>query len=136
MNATLASSGRRAIEFSALAGIALLMLVVLPWLHATGAISTFTISVWGKYLSYALLALSVDLLWGYTGLLGLGQAMLFSLGGYMHGMYLMRMIGALGQYQKPIPDFLVFLGWQELPSFWVPMSSFGLALALVIIVPG
>jgi ABC-type branched-subunit amino acid transport system permease subunit len=66
----------------------------------------------------------VDLLWGYTGLLSLGQCLYFSLGGYMMGMYLMRMIGSLGQYHMPIPDFLVFLGWTRLPPFWKPFSSF------------
>src|SRR5689334_25238679 len=100
--------------------IALLVVVGFPLLHASGQISTFTISLWGKYLCYALLAISVNLLWGYTGLLSLGQALFFTLGGYMHGMYLMRMIGDLGQYHKPIPDFLVFLGWTKLPAFWEP----------------
>ncbi len=112
------------------------MLVVFPLLNAQGVISNFTINLWGKYLCYALLAISVDLLWGYTGLLSLGQALFFSLGGYMHGMYLMRMIGDLGQYQQPIPDFLVFLGWKELPSFWEPFDSFPFAFAMVLLVPG
>ncbi|MCF3652393.1 urea ABC transporter permease subunit UrtC [Opitutaceae bacterium LMO-CP1] len=116
--------------------IAFVMLILLPVLNAQGVISNFTINLWGKYLSYALLAISVDMLWGYTGLLSLGQALFFSLGGYMHGMYLMRMIGTLGQYQQPIPDFLVFLGWKELPSFWVPFSSFPFAFGMVLLVPG
>lgn len=131
-----ASARRLNIEIAAVGAIALVMLVGFPWLHAAGAISTYTISLWGKYLSYALLAVSVDLLWGYTGLLSLGQALFFSLGGYMHGMYLMRMIGSLGQYHKPIPDFLVFLGWTELPSFWRPFESFAFAFAMVLLVPG
>ena len=63
-------------------------------------------------------------LWGYTGLLSLGQCLYFALGGYMMGMYLMRMIGSMGQYHMPIPDFLVFLGWTRLPPFWKPFSSF------------
>ncbi len=116
--------------------IAFFMLVVMPILNAQGIISNFTINLWGKYLSYALLAISVDLLWGYTGLLSLGQALFFTLGGYMHGMYLMRMIGDLGQYQQPIPDFLVFLGWTELPNFWKPFSSFPFAFGMVLLVPG
>jgi urea transport system permease protein len=123
-------------EWTALAVCALLLLVVLPGLNAMGFISDFRISQWGKYLCYALLALSVDLLWGYTGLLSLGQALFFSLGGYMHGMYLMRMIGTLGQYHKPIPDFLVFLGWTRLPAFWQPFSSFPFAVTMVVLVPG
>ncbi len=116
--------------------IVFVMLVLLPVLNAQGVISNFTINVWGKYLSYALLAISVDMLWGYTGLLSLGQALFFTLGGYMHGMYLMRMIGDLGQYHQPIPDFLVFLGWTELPSFWQPFSSFPFAWGMVLLFPG
>ena len=116
--------------------IAFVMLVGLPVANAQGLVSDFTINLWGKYLSYALLAISIDLLWGYTGLLSLGQALFFALGGYMHGMYLMRMIGDLGQYQQPIPDFLVFLGWTELPSFWEPFSSFPFAFGMVLLLPG
>lgn len=116
--------------------IAVVMLGLLPVLNAQGLISNFTINVWGKYLSYALLAISVDMLWGYTGLLSLGQALFFTLGGYMHGMYLMRMIGELGQYQQPIPDFLVFLGWTKLPSFWQPFASFPFAWGMVLLLPG
>jgi urea transport system permease protein len=125
---------RTELGFTVLAAVALV--AGLPLLHASGLVSTFTISLWGKYLCYALLAISVNLLWGYTGLLSLGQALFFALGGYMHGMYLMRMIGDLGQYHKPIPDFLVFLGWTRLPAFWEPFSSFPFALAMVFIVPG
>ncbi len=102
------------------------------WLH----VSNFTITVYGKYLCYAMLAISVDLLWGYTGLLSLGQALFFSLGGYMMGMYLMRMIGDLGQYHQPIPDFLVFLGWSKLPAFWEPFSSFPFAMVMAMLLPG
>jgi urea transport system permease protein len=102
------------------------------WLH----VSNFTITVYGKYLCYAMLAISVDLLWGYTGLLSLGQALFFTLGGYMMGMYLMRMIGDLGQYHQPIPDFLVFLGWSKLPAFWEPFSSFPFAMVMALLLPG
>jgi urea transport system permease protein len=116
--------------------VAVLLIVVFPLLNAYGMVSNFTLSLWGKYLCYALLAISVDLLWGYTGLLSLGQALFFALGGYMHGMYLMRMIGDLGQYKKPLPDFLVFLGWTKLPAFWEPFASFPFALAMVFLVPG
>jgi urea transport system permease protein len=123
-------------ELIAVGIIAVLLIVVFPLLNAYGVVSNFTLSVWGKYLCYALLAISVDLLWGYTGLLSLGQALFFSLGGYMLGMYLMRMIGDLGQYHKPIPDFLVFLGWSQLPAFWRPFSSFPFALMMVFLVPG
>jgi urea transport system permease protein len=99
-------------------------------------VTDYSINLYGKYLCYAILAISVDLLWGYTGLLSLGQCLFFSLGGYMMGMYLMRMIGSLGQYKKPIPDFLVFLGWSKLPTFWEPFSSFPFALMMVFLLPG
>jgi len=123
-------------EWMVVAGFAALLIVVMPMMNAYGWMSNFTISLWGKYLCYAILAISVDLLWGYTGLLSLGQALFFALGGYMHGMYLMRMIGDLGQYHKPIPDFLVFLGWTKLPAFWEPFASFPFALTMVFLVPG
>ena len=121
--------------------LALLLIVVLPCLNAFTPetsflhVSNFTINLYGKYLCYAILAISVDLLWGYTGLLSLGQAMYFTLGGYMMGMYLMRMIGDLGQYHKPIPDFLIFLGWDKLPLFWQPFSSFVFALLMACLLP-
>src|SRR5580658_3171312 len=125
-----------------LVAVALIMVVVLPSLNAftpEGSIlhvSNFSINLYGKYLCYAILAISVDLLWGYTGMLSLGQALFFTLGGYMMGMYLMRMIGDLGQYHKPIPDFLVFLGWSSLPVFWKPFSSFPVAFMMVFLLPG
>lgn len=121
---------------TAVAVIALIMIVLFPLLNASGFISDFTINLWGKYLSYALLAISVNMLWGYLGLLSLGQALFFSLGGYMMGMHLMRMIGEQGQYKKDIPDFLVFLGWTELPSFWKPFSSLPFAMLMVLLIPG
>jgi urea transport system permease protein len=130
------------IELGAVLAVAVLVIVVLPCLNAFTAagswlhISDFTINVYGKYLCYAMLAISVDLLWGYTGLLSLGQALFFSLGGYMMGMYLMRMIGTLGQYHEPIPDFLVFLGWSNLPTFWKPFSSFPFAMLMAVLLPG
>jgi urea transport system permease protein len=130
------SARRQRIEFIAVGVAALLLIVVLPALNSAGVISNFHLNLWGKYLCYALLAISVDLLWGYTGLLSLGQALFFALGGYMHGMYLMRMIGDLGQHKKPIPDFLVFLGWTELPAFWKPFSSFPFAFAMILLIPG
>lgn len=124
------------------AAIALVLIVVLPGLNVFTSpesalhVSDFTINLYGKYLCYAILAISVDMLWGYTGLLSLGQALFFSLGGYMMGMYLMRMIGDLGQYHQPIPDFLVFLGWSKLPAFWKPFDSFPFAMLMAILMPG
>lgn len=115
---------------------ALLLVVILPLASSIGWISPFTLNTWGKYLSYAILAIAVDLLWGYTGLLSLGQALFFSLGGYMMGMYLMLMIGNLGQFKSNIPDFLVMLGRTDLPAFWKPFYSFPFALAMVVLIPG
>src|SRR5882762_516549 len=124
------------IELGVLAFIALLFLVGFPALNAAGVIADFRLNLWGKYLCYAVLAISVDLLWGYTGLLSLGQALFFSLGGYMLGMHLMLMIGKLGQYHSDLPDFMVFLGHTFLPWFWRPFSSFSFAVLMVLLVPG
>ncbi len=121
---------------------ALVVLVLLPGLNAFTAVgnpfhvSDFSINLYGKYLCYAVLAISVDLLWGYTGLLSLGQCLFFSLGGYALGMYLMLMIGKLGQYHSELPDFMVFLGYPTLPAHWVPFRHFWFAAAAVICVPG
>ena len=136
-----ASTARRH-EFTAVAIVALLLIVIFPLLNAHGVVSNFTINLWGKYLCYALLAISVDLLWGYTGLLSLGQALFFSLGGYMLGMHLMLMIGELGVYAQAgknpsgLPDFMVFLGHTFLPTFWRPFDSFGFATGMVLLLPG
>ncbi|HEY3739469.1 MAG TPA: hypothetical protein VGL53_06480, partial [Bryobacteraceae bacterium] len=82
-------------------------------------LSPFGITLIGKYLCYGMLALAVDLIWGYCGILSLGHAAFFSLGGYAVGMYLMRQIGPRGVYGDPIlPDFMVFLNWKSLPWFW------------------
>jgi urea transport system permease protein len=134
--------GESKTERWALVAVALITVVALPSLNAFTAagsflhVSNFSINLYGKYLCYAILAISVDLLWGYTGMLSLGQALFFTLGGYMMGMYLMRMIGNLGQYHQPIPDFLVFLGWSTLPTFWKPFSSFVFAILAAFLLPG
>ena len=100
-------------------------------------VSTATMSLWGKYLCYALLAISLDLVWGYCGILSLGHGAFFALGGYAMGMYLMRQIGSRGVYGNPIlPDFMVFLNWQELPWYWYGFSSFPFAMLMVLLVPG
>ncbi len=130
------TQSRLKVEIIVVGIISILMLVVFPLMNAAGYVDNFTINLWGKYFSYALLAISVDMLWGFMGLLSLGQAIFFSLGGYMMGMYLMRMIGDLGQYKKPIPDFLVFLGWTDLPTFWKPFSSFPFAMLMMLLIPG
>ena len=99
-------------------------------------VSTFTVTLLGKYLAFALLALSVDLIWGYAGILSLGHGAFFALGGYAMGMYLMRQIGDRGVYGNPeLPDFMVFLNWQELPWYWSGFESFGFAMLMVIVVP-
>lgn len=123
------------INFSLLIITAVILLIVMPLLNATGYIEDFTLNLWGKYLCYGIMAISIDLLWGYTGLLCLGQALFFALGGYMMGMHLMLMIGKLGQYKSDLPDFMVFLGHTKLPSFWQPFYSFPFALVMVILVP-
>jgi urea transport system permease protein len=100
-------------------------------------VPAFAISLAGKYLCYALLALAVDLVWGYAGILTLGHAAFFALGGYAMGMYLMREIGARGVYANPVlPDFMVFIGWKELPWYWYGFDHFWVALAMVMLVPG
>lgn len=124
------------IELGIVGFFALLLIVLLPALSAAGVISNFTLNLWGKYLCYAILAISVDILWGYTGLLSLGQALFFALGGYMLGMHLMLMIGKLGQYKSDLPDFMVFLGHSFLPWFWKPFQSFGFTALMMLLVPG
>ena len=100
-------------------------------------VSTATMSLWGKYLCYALLAISLDLVWGYCGILSLGHGAFFALGGYAMGMYLMRQIGSRGVYGNPVlPDFMVFLNWGELPWYWWGFSSFPFAMLMVLLVPG
>ena len=91
----------------------------------------------GKYLCYALLALALDLVWGYVGILSLGHGAFFALGGYAMGMYLMRQIGSRGVYGNPVlPDFMVFLNWKELPWFWFGFDRFWFAALMVLLVPG
>ena len=99
-------------------------------------VNSFTVGVWGKYICYAVLAISLNMLWGYTGLLCLGQCLFFALGGYAFGMYLMLMIGDLGAYKSSLPDFMVFLGYQELPAHWVPFSNPAFAIFAAMWVPG
>ena len=88
-------------------------------------VSTYLVALFGKYICYGLLALSIDLIWGYAGILSLGHGAFFALGGYAMGMYLMRQIGARGVYANPIlPDFMVFLNWPELPVYWYGFNHF------------
>src|SRR5918999_824793 len=103
------------------------------WLH----LSTYTVTLWGKYLTYALLAIALDLIWGYCGILSLGHSAFFALGGYVMGMYLMRQIGPRGVYGHPVlPDFMVFLNWQELPWYWHGFDQFWFAALMALAIPG
>jgi urea transport system permease protein len=100
-------------------------------------VPTYMVSLFGKYLCFALLALSVDLIWGYCGILSLGHGAFFALGGYAMGMHLMRQIGDRGVYGNPeLPDFMVFLDWAELPWYWHGFDSFAFAALMVLLVPG
>lgn len=100
-------------------------------------VSTYTITLLGKYLSFAMLALAVDIVWGYGGILSLGHGAFFALGGYGMGMYLMRQIGDRGVYGHPeLPDFMVFLNWQELPWYWLGMDQFWFAALMTLLIPG
>jgi urea transport system permease protein len=103
-----------------------------PW-H----VPLYLVALWGKYVCYALLALSIDLIWGYCGILSLGHGAFFALGGYAMGMYLMRQIGTRGVYANPIlPDFMVFLNWKELPVYWYFFDQFWYAAIMTMLVPG
>jgi urea transport system permease protein len=100
-------------------------------------VTTYTVALLGKYMTYALLALAVDLVWGYCGILSLGHSAFFALGGYAMGMYLMRQIGGRGVYgNASLPDFMVFLNWKALPWYWYGFDMFWLAMLMVLIVPG
>ncbi|KAB2920319.1 MAG: urea ABC transporter permease subunit UrtC [Hyphomicrobiaceae bacterium] len=123
--------------------IVLVAAVLVPLLHlllppsSPFHVSTSVMTLWGKYLCFALLALSLDLVWGYCGILSLGHGAFFALGGYAMGMYLMRQIGTRGVYAHPtLPDFMVFLNWKELPWFWYGFDWFPYALLMVVLVPG
>jgi urea transport system permease protein len=117
--------------------------IAVPALHLLAPPSSswhvplYLVALWGKYVCYALLALSIDLIWGYCGILSLGHGAFFALGGYAMGMYLMRQIGTRGVYGHPVlPDFMVFLNWKELPWFWYGFDMFWFAALMVVVVPG
>jgi urea transport system permease protein len=116
--------------------------VAVPLLNGfTGAdsalhLSNYTMNLVGKYMTYAMLAIAVDLIWGYCGILSLGHGAFFALGGYAMGMYLMRQIGTRGVYGDPVlPDFMIFLNWTQLPWFWHGFQSFAYALLMILLVP-
>jgi urea transport system permease protein len=121
-----------------LAAVAILVPILNRMVPASSAahLSTYSLTLIGKYLCYAMLALALDLVWGYCGILSLGHAGYFALGGYAMGMYLMRQIGPRGVYGNPLlPDFMVFLNWQKLPWFWLGFNHFWFAMAMVALVP-
>jgi urea transport system permease protein len=126
----------------ALGAFALVLLVAVPLLNLavpeTSAlhVSTYWVTLIGKIMCYAIVALAVDLIWGYCGILSLGHGLFFALGGYAMGMYLMRQIGREGQYQSDLPDFMVFLDWKEFPWQWWGTDSFLWSAFLVVAVPG
>jgi len=130
---------RRGIPLLTALGAAMVMVPVLNLMVPETSVfhvSTFTMSLWGKYLTYAMLALAVDIVWGYLGILSLGHGVFFGLGGYAMGMYLMRQIGTRGEYGHPVlPDFMVFLNWDTLPWFWHGFDMFPLAAVMVVLVP-
>lgn len=99
-------------------------------------LSDYAVALLGKIMCYAICALAMDLIWGYTGILSLGHGLFFALGGYVMGMYLMRQIGREGNYQSDLPDFMVFLDWKELPWHWALSDSFIATLVLIVAVPG
>jgi len=99
-------------------------------------LSDYAVQLVGKIMCYAICALAMDLIWGYTGILSLGHGVFFALGGYAMGMYLMRQIGSDGQYHMPMPDFMVFLNWKEFPWHWAVSDSFVAQMVLVVLAPG
>src|SRR5450432_3411438 len=121
---------------------ALVLFVAFPVLNlvvpagSTFHLSDYTVTLIGKIMCYAIVALAMDLIWGYTGILSLGHGVFFALGGYAMGMYLMRQIGADGQYRLPMPDFMVFLNWKQFPWHWALSNSFVAQMALVVLAPG
>ncbi len=137
---TFLTDDRRSAIFLGLLAIAA---VVVPFCHLVFPpssllhIGTSSVALWGKYLSFAILALSLDLIWGYAGILSLGHGAFFALGGYAMGMYLMRQIGSRGVYANPLlPDFMVFLNWKELPWYWWGFDIFPFAALMVVLAPG
>jgi len=127
------------IFLSILAVVAILVPILNLMVADTSAlhVPTYLVTLMGKYLCYALLAVALDLVWGYCGILSLGHGAFFALGGYAMGMYLMRQVGDRGVYGNPeLPDFMVFLDWTELPWFWYGFDQFWFAVIMVMFVPG
>ncbi len=117
-------------------GVIIPLLNVLPSERSAVHVSEFLVALAGKLTCYAIVAVAMDLVWGYAGVLSLCHALFFALGGYAMGMYLMRVIGTEGNYRSALPDFMVFLDWKELPWYWHGFDHFGFALAMALLVPG
>jgi urea transport system permease protein len=115
--------------------LAFILLLLIPVLNWTGVVSDLNLSLLGRYLCFALVAIGIDLIWGYTGILSLCQALFFCLGGYCIGMHMLLKTGAQGVYGSALPDFMVWTGVTELPWFWKPFSSFPLTLFFGLFVP-
>jgi urea transport system permease protein len=115
--------------------LVLVLLIGLPVLNAYGWVSNYTLNLFGKYLSFAILALGMDLIWGYTGILSLGQAIFFGLGAYAMGIHLMLESSGQGVYGEAIPDFMIWNRVTQLPLYWVPFKSFPIAVVATILVP-
>ena len=131
---------RMTVVFLVVVGLVSLVVPALNVWAAPGSplhVPDYLMPLLGKYLCYALLAVSVDLVWGYCGILTLGHGAFFALGGYAMGMYLMRQIGTRGVYANPIlPDFMVFLNWKQLPWYWYGFDHFAFAALIVVLAPG
>lgn len=130
--------GRGWIALGVVAAIGCITIPVLNSLPPSSALHLpdYLVTLFGKFFCYAIVAVSMDLLWGYAGILSLGHGVFFSLGGYAMGMALMLAIGEAGVYRSKLPDFMVFLDWKELPWFWRPFNEFWFAVAAALIVPG
>jgi urea transport system permease protein len=118
-----------------LAGFAIVFVVVLPLANALGFLSDYYLNLFGKYLSLAILALGMDLIWGYTGILSLGQAIFFGIGAYSIGMHMMLEGSGKGVYGEPVPDFMIWNQVYQLPLFWKPYQHVAFALAAGVLVP-
>jgi urea transport system permease protein len=128
-------------SWTAVMAAAITVVVLVPLLNMVLPVGSvfhlqdYYVGLIGKIMCYAICALAMDLIWGYTGILSLGHGLFFALGGYVMGMYLMRQIGRDGNYQSDLPDFMVFLNWKELPWTWALSDSFAWTVVLVIVVP-
>jgi urea transport system permease protein len=126
----------------AFGGVMLLLGLVIPGLNAWTSpgsalhVPEYIITVAGKFLCYAIVAVAIDMIWGFTGILSLGHGVFFALGGYAMGMYMMRVMAGEGVYRSELPDFMVFLDWKELPWFWLGFDNFFFALFMALFIPG